>query len=323
MRVSVIICTWNRARLLDQTLDSLRQLRVPADVAWEVLVVNNNCTDDTDTVLERHQGRLPLRRILETRQGLSHARNAAVAAARGDLLVWTDDDVLVDRDWLASYVRAAHRWPEAAYFGGPIEPWFAATPPDWAVANLTALQGMLVVRDFGAVEGPLPPGQYPFGANMAFRREVFVGRSFDPSLGRMAYQPLLGEETAFMAGLQGAGHLGVWVPTARLRHYVAAERLTRRYLWRYYHGHGRTCVRTDGFPPGRLLGGVPRWLWSRYARSLGRSMLERLLGRPAWVGSYQRAAQARGMIAECRALRERRGCAGKSLEEDSQCTLRS
>src|SRR5260370_34261599 len=106
MRASVIICTWNRPRLLDQTLEQMARLRLPPDVAWELLVVNNNCTDQTDTVLRRHQSRLPLRRILEPRQGLSHARNAAAAAARGEILLWTDDDVLVDRDWLAAYLLA-------------------------------------------------------------------------------------------------------------------------------------------------------------------------------------------------------------------------
>src|SRR5262249_5404549 len=114
MHATVAVCTWNRAALLDRTLEQFTRLRVPAGLQWELLVVNNNCTDDTDQVLGRYRDRLPLSPLFEPRQGLSHARNCAVQAAAGDLIVWTDDDVLVDPDWLGCHVAAAQRWPEAA-----------------------------------------------------------------------------------------------------------------------------------------------------------------------------------------------------------------
>ncbi len=97
MRVETAICTWNRASLLDRTLAEFRLLEIPHGVEWEVMVVNNQCSDSTDAVIARHAAHLPIRRLVEPRPGLSHSRNCAVAAARGDLLVWTDDDVLVDR----------------------------------------------------------------------------------------------------------------------------------------------------------------------------------------------------------------------------------
>ncbi len=124
MNVTVAICTWNRARLLDETLSRFRSVRVPAGLDWELLVVNNRSTDDTDEVLKKYESALPLRRLFEPQQGLSHARNCAIAAAQGELLLWTDDDVLVDADWLGQLVRAANSHPTAAYFGGPIDPWF-------------------------------------------------------------------------------------------------------------------------------------------------------------------------------------------------------
>ncbi len=78
MNVTVAICTWNRAKLLDQTLTRMQQLRIPANVAWELLVVNNNCTDDTDAIIAGHESALPLRRLFEPKPGLSNARNFAV-----------------------------------------------------------------------------------------------------------------------------------------------------------------------------------------------------------------------------------------------------
>ena len=74
MKVTVAICTWNRASLLDQTLTQMHQLRVPSNVEWELLIVNNNCTDDTDAVIARHHGVLPLRRLFESKPGLSNVR---------------------------------------------------------------------------------------------------------------------------------------------------------------------------------------------------------------------------------------------------------
>ena len=129
MKITVEICTWNRAALLDRTLDCMRQLHVPDGAEWELLIVNNNCSDDTDSVLSRYGEFLPIRRVFEPRQGTCHARNTAVREARGELLVQTDDDVLVDRAWLQEYCAAATRFPEAAFFGGTIEPWFESSPP--------------------------------------------------------------------------------------------------------------------------------------------------------------------------------------------------
>jgi glycosyltransferase involved in cell wall biosynthesis len=126
-------------KLLDETLARLQELHIPEGVIWELLVVNNCCTDNTDEVISRHGARLPLRRLHEPRPGLSNARNCALGAARGDLLIWTDDDVLVDSRWLEEYVRAAHDWPEAAFFGGTVNPWFPKAPPRWILQNLTTL----------------------------------------------------------------------------------------------------------------------------------------------------------------------------------------
>src|SRR5262249_10345499 len=105
MKLSVAICTWNRAKLLEQCLDRLANASPPT-ADWELLVVNNNCSDNTDGVLDSFAARLPVRRIFEPKQGHSNARNAAVRSASGDYIIWTDDDVLVDKEWLVAYERA-------------------------------------------------------------------------------------------------------------------------------------------------------------------------------------------------------------------------
>ena len=117
MKITVAICTWNRSVSLACTLAKLADCASLRFANWEVLVVNNNCRDDTDAVAMSFAGRLPLRLISQPVPGLSNARNAAVAAATGEYMVWTDDDVLVESNWLRAYEAAFLAHPEYAFFG--------------------------------------------------------------------------------------------------------------------------------------------------------------------------------------------------------------
>lgn len=301
MLISVGICTWNRADLLDQTLSEMGKLVIPAGIEWELLVVNNNCTDDTDDVLSCHAKKLPLRRQFEAKQGHSHARNCAVRAARGELLIWTDDDVLVDANWLAAYVTAADKYPEANYFGGKIVPWWTFTKPSWFDANAKLMAGILVLRDLGETERIFERNETPFGANMGFRRSAFERHSFDPNLGRVAHGMVGGDDTEYVLTMQRAGEVGVWLPGAVVNHYVVPSRLTARHIWRYYTGKGQMSVRLDGVPDGNRLFGVPRWLLRKQVSSslvFGSRVLSLS---DNWVASLAVAARCWGMICESRA----------------------
>src|SRR4051794_24769648 len=150
MRVTVAICTWNRARSLDRTLKAFAGLRIPAGVTWELLVVNNNSTDDTDQVIAAHAAALPVRGLTEKRPGKSYAANAAIAAATGELILWTDDDVLVDPEFLAAYVTAANERPDAAFFGGTVEPLFEGSTPPWIERHVEFLSEVYALARYGA-----------------------------------------------------------------------------------------------------------------------------------------------------------------------------
>ena len=131
MFITIAICTFNRAESLRRTLDSLVAMRVPSDLSWEIVIVNNNSTDHTDEVISEYVGRLPVRWEFEPRPGKSNARNRAIDVAKGEYIVWTDDDVVVDTGWLTAYVEAFRRWPEAAVFGGRIMPRYEAPVAKW------------------------------------------------------------------------------------------------------------------------------------------------------------------------------------------------
>src|ERR1017187_1820515 len=98
--ISICICTFNRSQSLRRTLDSLTSQNDIKAGTVEVLIVDNNCTDDTQEMVEAFRERLPIRRVTESRQGLAHARNKAVLEFRGDVLLFTDDDIRLGPGWL-------------------------------------------------------------------------------------------------------------------------------------------------------------------------------------------------------------------------------
>ncbi len=303
MQLSIAICTWNRCELLHQTLMQMRQLLIPPGVDWEILIVNNNCTDNTDQVISGHANHLPIVRLLEKKQGLSNARNCAMEAARGSLLLWTDDDVIVDEGWVDAYFNAAQAWPDATFFGGTIDPWFEIDPPQWLQRNINRVAGAYALRQFGNTIRLLAKYEYPFGANFAFRMKDVDGLRFDSRLGRHGDEMIGAEETGFIDQLRNAGRNGVWVGTARVRHFIPRGRISKRYLWDYYKGSGRTHIRQTGLPICPYVGDAPRWAVRRYASRRLLAWYATPLKSPRWLAAFREAALLSGIIEECRSKR--------------------
>jgi glucosyl-dolichyl phosphate glucuronosyltransferase len=260
MKITVGICTWNRARLLDLTLGRMISMRVPGGVSWELLVVNNNSTDDTEKVLKSYKDRLPLRTLFEATPGKSYALNRAVDEARGDLIIWTDDDVLVDSDWLAAYATAVDRWPTASFFGGPIEPCFDGEPPGWLRQVFPKVAVAFAALNLGKEPCELTHKGLPFGANLAIRTEVQRRSLYDLHLGPRPNSSMRGEETAMLQAIVRDGLSGRWVPDARVEHFIPRARQTKLYLRKYYYGQGLYYARTKEKTETVSLFGYPRWL---------------------------------------------------------------
>ena len=262
MDITVAICTWNRADLLDQTLEGMRRLKIPAGISWELIVVNNNCSDNTDAIIEKHLDLFPLKRVFERQQGLSNARNAAVRHAQGRYILWTDDDVLVDPEWLAAYITAFERWPDAAVFGGKVLPWFEAPPPFWLKRHLDLLGCYFALRDFGDADLILQPGQNPYGANMAYRGDILRKHIFNPALGRNGDSLVSGEDSQVINKIRDEGGTVVWTPSSTVLHFLPKKRMTLGYLRRLHYSSGRHEV--GALPdPKNCIAGYPLWLLKR------------------------------------------------------------
>ena len=298
MKLSVIICTWNRASLLRQTLEQLTHLRVPSGVSWEVLVINNNSTDDTEAVARLFQTRLPLRYLCEPKKGKSYALNLAMQAALGAYLLYTDDDVLVEEDWLCGYADAFARNPECAIFGGAIEPWFEGTPPPWIKPVLPLVESAWAIRrlEHGRAPFAMEKSFLPFGANLAIRKTEQLRFPYDPSLGPSEDTQRRGEETACVVQMLDAGVQGIWVPAARVRHFLPIARQSADFLRGVYRGLGelsgqRMKARGEsGFGTRVSLRILALWGELKYATG-------RALGLPTvWVTGLRSASMAWGRL---------------------------
>ena len=281
MKILVVICTYNRAELLRRTLSRLCEADQPLHATWSLLIVNNKCTDHTQRVIDDFRDRLPLQSVHHASQGLGSARNRAVdsdLAADADYIVWTDDDVLVERGWLRAYEAAFRRFPDSCLFGGNVIPWFEEEPPAWLLEGWETFKDAFAVREFdGSFPLQLEGLRIPFGANYAIRTREQRRLRYDPNLGPIGTRWLGGDEVGVMWQLLQQGQTGWWVPDATVRHFIPRERISMAFLAKYFRGQGATQAiqqREDGVPWFRK----PAWLWKRAAQEWTRYALERRRG---------------------------------------------
>ena len=292
MLVTVAICTWNRAPLLRRALASLSALEIPEGARLELLVVDNGSGDETPAVLREHASALPLRVVTEPEPGLSRARNRAAGEARGELIVWTDDDVLVEPGWLAAYVEASLRHPDASFFGGTTLPWFEQPPPAWIAESWEHLADIWAIRLLPPEPTPIHRARLPVGANFAIRTELQRRHAYDPRLGRRWGERVGGEETSVMRRLLADGQRGWWVPGARVRHWIPAERLAEPYLRQIWFGQGCERALTRGGAPRPRLR-----LLARALRAEARYRVSRRVRGPAqWLRDLERAQHRWGEL---------------------------
>jgi glycosyltransferase involved in cell wall biosynthesis len=260
--VSVILCTWNRAALLEGALEALTaQEEAPPH---EVIVVDNKSTDGTREVVRRFAASHPqVRYAFEPRQGLAHSRNSGFSVAQGDIVVFTDDDVRVDRTWLRSISDACARYPDAACIGGPVLPAWSESAPAWLSERHWSPLGVQHHSDEPfRVDAARPVCL--IGANLAFRRHVLerVG-AFDPSVQRTGDGVGSTEDHEYHIRLWASGQHGMYEPAMRTVAVITPDRVTKRYHRRWHFGHGRHLARMNPseMPPGAWNPfGVPSYL---------------------------------------------------------------
>jgi glucosyl-dolichyl phosphate glucuronosyltransferase len=266
MDITVVLCTYNRCDSLAAALESVSVSRLLDSVSWEVLVVDNNSTDQTREVIERFASQYPgrFRYVFEPHPGKSHALNSAIHCTNARILAFIDDDVQVDPDWLHMLTRIFDD-QDYAGAGGRILPESKFMPPAWLETSERYALAPLAMFDLGPTAGQLR--EPPFGTNMAFRREVFARYGdFRRDLGPQPGSEIRSEDTEFGKRLLQGGERLWYEPAAVVHHAIGRSRISRRYFLKWWFDKARADIREDGVPPGTrwYVAGIPLHLIRRF-----------------------------------------------------------
>ena len=284
IKVTVAIPTYNRADFLRQTLLGIAAQQFPRQ-HYEVLVIDNNSTDHTRAVVQEFKDADPAPLYcLERQQGLDFARNRAVIASRGDVILFGDDDILVQPDWVAQMAAPllADGMQMIGAVGGEVIPVFPDGKPDW----ISEWHAPLAFRqDTGPIKAP----HSPMGANLAFPKWLFEQLGlFHTSLDRSAGNYFSGGDSDMIRRIRLAG-LEVWFsPAAAVKHQMPKSRTTFRYARRHAFDSARSRVIDRAGQPG-----APGYLIGRFfaniAKAAGFSLLAALNAIVLRTGSAKKA----------------------------------
>jgi glycosyltransferase involved in cell wall biosynthesis len=272
MKLSVIICTYNRSGILDKTLKSLEQVEVPGDVAWEVLIIDNGSTDNTPAIVQGYikNNKIPVFYFLEAASGKSAALNLGIQKSRGEIIAFTDDDVLLDKKWVNAILNAVSKYPYSAFGGRIIALWGSPIPSRLSSAGkFNSLSGTVFFRDDGEIDREYNEamiGNVPCGANMFFRREAIESNGFfRTDLGPSHHVPGASEDTEFCSRMLKLGRKFMYVANAVIYHPVDVEKISPGALlrWRYYCAKSEVRAREFNKSMNRIYG-VPRYLFRQF-----------------------------------------------------------
>lgn len=246
---------------------------------FEIIVCDNAGDDQTRTVCESFSSQMSIRYLVEKTPGKNHALNAGLEVATGELLLFTDDDVLVDQGWMSSMWNAAISYPRNDIFGGRILPVWPNKFPLYLRENRYSAICFGVLNGRGATKPA--PDFIPFGANLGLRRSVFdTGLRYDPEVGPRRGSYMMGSETDLISRLTRSGQVPVYVNDSSVQHRIRPEQASLRWLLGRGTRYGRrlwykstSAARTSGYPES-----FPLWLAKEMVKDLTTAVVRLLVG---------------------------------------------
>jgi glucosyl-dolichyl phosphate glucuronosyltransferase len=257
LHVSVVLPTYNRSDALRSALEKLLVQNVRG-IEYEIVVVDNNSTDNTREMIASFEAKEPrLRYVFERRQGVSYARNAGIHAARSNLLVFCDDDVEVQPQWIQQNYDAALRYPEAAYIGARILPVWNASPPAWTQWSMAPF----AVSDHGVEPMTVSPKnqQCLITASLAVPRSTFERAGlFDVETQKVKKSPCSTEDYEWERKVWAHGGYGMYVPDIVCYTPIPKDRIRKSYhrRWHICHGKLNAISRSSEYESARSFLGV-------------------------------------------------------------------
>lgn len=283
--ITIVVATFNGEKTIPRMLDSLKLQQSPP-LPWNLIVVNNGSNDSTAQILSEYSNYLPLTVLNQFTRGKNRALNSIFSIPIGDLVIFTDDDTIVDSEWLCTMHRCAIEHPEVDLFGGTILPHWEAIPAEWihkAIPNDVAF----AITDQSIQEGTVSAEKI-WGPNMMVRRRVFdSGLRFNENIGPAAGLYIMGSETEFTVRAASLGHKTWFCPQAKVHHIIRANQLRRDWILKRAIRYGRS-VRIRAYKGGKqediqksMFGKLnfPRWMISDFLTRFSKGHLLRIVGK--------------------------------------------
>lgn len=268
MRISVVISTYNRSASLRKTIESLLNQEHLQDIIPEIIIVDHACTDNTKSMVQRFMAvaKVEIRYVYEAHPGISVARNRGITESRGEIIAFTDDDVIADRYWLAS-IGKAFKETGCDVLAGKILPIYPEKTPHWIKDNQDFLNGPIVYRNHGAQSRFYDAAMLPFiGAHMVFARQCFADHGmFTTDVGFGTDFPYGGEDTEMFFRLLGRKKI-YYCADCVVWHAHQKERVTLRYVTKWFYVNGMSYAKQEqGLIEGnaRNFLGIPPYLYKR------------------------------------------------------------
>lgn len=265
MDISVIVCTYNRSNYLRHLLECFREQTIPSDVKWEVIIVDNNSTDDTSDVVHEYLrlNDFIILYVRENIQGKSFALNTALRYVSGKIIAFTDDDVLLDKNWLKTVYDTFQEF-DCDGLCGRILLEFPQKPPKWLKKELWGFLGYLYYGDKVLQIKNEPV----FGGNMAFTREIIDKTGgFNTEIGRSGNELSGREDTEFAQRIIETGGKVMYQPSAIVWHIMDKKKFRKSYFKKLHYYEGMTAVKLSDLEVKRNFAGIPLFILSLLGRS--------------------------------------------------------
>jgi glycosyltransferase involved in cell wall biosynthesis len=245
--VSIVICTYNGAERIEQTLSCLMAQHCPETVRWEVVLVDNGSIDNTSLIARSYwKSEAPLIIVAEPKKGITHARLKGIEASRFEFISFIDDDNWVNPSWVETIYRNFSENGAMDMCGGDNEAVYETAPPPW----VAAVRGCFAIGRQGETTGDISSsGKLLWGAGLSFRKSRFItlvsaGFRFHTQ-GRTGSKLSAGEDSELNMAFLAAGFRLWYVDDLKLRHCIPVRRLTWEYVKEIFKGLGESEVLLD------------------------------------------------------------------------------
>lgn len=240
-KLSVVVCTYNRSEWLRGCLTSLEPQCVDSNLV-EVLIIDNNSSDDTRKVSEEFVHRLPnFRYVFESTQGLSHARNRGIKEALGIYVAYIDDDARAHPDWAGAIIRFFETKPDASGVGGPFYPFSTIPIPSWYPEEYGRSR-------FDGGTRKLRKNEWISGMNMAFKKQALIDvGGFNATIGMTGTKVSYGEETNLTLRMLERNQQIYYCAEMVVDHAILPHKLSLVWLLKSNFANGYDGVKTFNF----------------------------------------------------------------------------